>query len=188
MKTKKYKRLALLGANFFAVFGWTLLMPLYALYVSDLGGNAQTAALTWSFYTLLAGALILILGWLEDRLRHKERALLLGYVLQACGTLLLFLANDLTLLWLGYGVYAVGTGFVVPAWKLAFSRVKMAHKEAANWGIFDGGNMLLISAAAAASGLIYGFAGFKGVLGLMVVAHVFSALTGFIIVRHAVKA
>lgn len=186
MKTKKLTRLALLGANFFAVFGWTLLMPLYALYVSDLGGNAQTAALTWSFYTLLAGVLILVLGWVEDRLQHKERALLLGYILQTCGALLLFLANDLTMLWLGYGVYAVGTGFVVPAWKLAFSRIKMAHKEAANWGIFDGGNMLLISAAAAASGIVYGFAGFRGVLGLMVAAHVVSVIIGIRLVIRRV--
>lgn len=184
---KRYRRHALLSANFFSVFGWALLSPLYALYVTEIGGNAQVAALLWSFYTLVGGVLIIGLGWLEDRLIHKERLILLGYVLQTLGALLLFIATDVRLAVAAYGVYAVGTGFVTPVWKQTFSRVEIKGKEATEWGIFHGGNMLLISAAAALSSVIYGYAGFKGILGLMLAAHVFAAILGLRLSQTAPK-
>lgn len=170
------------------MFGWALLSPLYALYVAELGGDAQTAAWAWSFYTLLGGVLIIAFGWVEDRITQKERILCVGYILQMLGTVLLFMANDLNLMIAGYAVYAVGTGFVAPVWKQVFTRVEVRGHEATEWGIFHGGNMLLISGAAAIGGAIYGVAGFKGILALMVVAHVFSAITGLRIVRQAAKA
>lgn len=185
---RRYKRHALLGANFLHVFGWALLSPLYALYVAELGGDAQTAALAWSFYTLVGGVLIMALGWVEDRISQKEKILAIGYCLQMLGTVLLFLANDLNLMIAGYGVYAVGAGFVTPVWKQVFTRVEVRGHEATEWGIFHGGNMLLISAAAAVSSAIYGIAGFKGILGLMVVAHVFGALMGLRLARVAARA
>jgi len=175
---KGHKRRILLGVNFLSVFGWSLLSPLYAIYVTELGGNAQTASLAWAFYTLVGGVLIITLGWIENRLIQKERILAIGYLLQTLGTILLFLATNISLMIAGYAVYAVGTGFVTPVWKHVFTKVAVRSHDTSQWGIFDGGNMLLVSAAAAAGSVIYGLAGFKGILSIMVIAHIITAILG----------
>lgn len=180
---KRYKRRILFASHFWHVFGWALLSPLYALYVTELGGDAKVAALIWSFYTLLCGVMYIALGWVEDRISQKEKILMVGYVLQTLGVGLLFMAGDLTLMIASYAVHAVGNGFVVPVWKQLFSRVEVRGREATEWGIFHGGNAILMSTAAAVSSGIFVIAGFKGILGLMVAAHIVSALIGLRLVK-----
>lgn len=182
---KGYRRHLLLGANFFTVFGWALLSPLYALYVEQLGGNAQVAALSWAFYTLLGGVLVIVLGWWESRISRKELIIALGFILQTLGVGMLYMATDLNTMIAGYGVYAVGTGFVIPVWNHAFTQVEIRSKATAEWGFLNGGNMLLISAAAALSSVLYGFAGFKGILGLMLATHIIGAFLGIKLARAA---
>jgi MFS family permease len=161
----------LLFSNFLNVFGWALLTPLYALYATKLGASPQEVAFTWSFYTLLAGILMIVLGWLEDHLPKKVRLLTIGYVVQTVGVGILFCAANLHWLMAGLGVYAIGTAIVMPVWKLLYARKEHRGKEATGWGIFHGLNTLLISAAAAAGGVIFTAFGFKGILGFMLVAH-----------------
>lgn len=160
------------------------MVPLYALYISSVGGDAQVAALIWAFYTLLSGVLIIGLGWLQGRLKYKSKVILLGYVLQAAGTVALFMANGYSMVIVGLSIYAVGSGFVMPAWKHAFSSVKKGESQTAEWGLFDGGNMLLISAAAAASSALYGLYGFKGIMALMMGSHLLAVVMAFYLARH----
>jgi len=166
----------LLFSNFLNVFGWALLTPLYALYATELGASPQVVTFSWSFYTLLAGVLMIALGWLEDRLPKKGRLLIGGYIIQTLGVSVLFFAPDVRWLMVGLGIYAIGTGIVMPIWKLLYARKEHRGKEATEWGIFHGVNTLLISAAAAVSGVVLTAFGFKGILGLMVVAHALAAL------------
>lgn len=165
----------LLSSNFLSVFGWALLTPLYALYVTQLGASPQTATFIWSFYTLLAGVLMIILGWLEDRIKGKKWVLATGYATQALGIGVLILASDITGVVVGLGVYALGTGIVMPIWKVMYAQNEHKGKEAAGWGFFHGVNTLLISAAAAVSGFLYIAYGFKGILFVMLAAHIVAA-------------
>lgn len=177
--TKRSGIITLLSSNFLNVFGWALLTPLYALYATELGATPQEVTFVWSFYTLLAGILMIVLGWAEDRLPNKPRLLTFGYVVQAVGVGLLFAANNVMGLVIGFGVYAVGTGFVMPIWKLLYSRKEHRGREATEWGVFHGVNALLISGAAALSGLLIVAFSFKGILGLMCAMHVGAAIISF---------
>lgn len=169
--TKKSVVLLLLSSNFLTVFGWALLTPLYALYATKLGATPQAVTFTWSFYTLLAGILMITLGWAEDHIKHKHRLLSLGYAIQSIGVGALFFAGNLEELFIALGIYAIGTGIVMPIWKVMYAKSEHTGKEATEWGFFHGMNTLLISAAAAASGCLYVAFGFKGIIGLMVATH-----------------
>lgn len=171
MSVKNKSIVLLLGANFLNVFGWALLTPLYALYATDLGASPQEVTFMWSFYTLLAGVLMIVLGWVADRLGNKSWLLTLGYLVQTGGVTLLLAASDLQGLAIGLGVYALGTGVVMPVWKLLYSRKSDEGQEGAQWGFFHGMNTLLISGAAALSGVLFALAGFKGILSFMIGAH-----------------
>lgn len=178
----------LLSSNFLSVFGWALLTPLYALYVTQLGASPQTATFIWSFYTLLAGVLMIILGWLEDRIKGKKWVLATGYTAQSLGIGVLVPAPDVRWLVVGLGIYALGTGIVMPIWKVMYARAERKGKEAAGWGFFHGVNTLLISAAAAASGFLYITNGFKGILCVMLVAHLLAVVSVFCIKNPRVVA
>jgi MFS family permease len=180
----RHRRLLLLGTNFISVFGWSLLVPLYALYISSVGGDAQAAALIWAFYTLLSGVLIIGLGWLQGRLKSKSKVILLGYVLQAAGAVTMFMATETTMVVAGLSLYSVGSGFVLPAWKHAFAQVRPGESQTAGWGLFDGGNMLLISAAAAVSSAMFGLYGFKGIMALMATTHIIAVFMAIYLLRR----
>ncbi len=179
MQVKQHRRVALLGANFLSTFGWALMTPLYALYVAYLGGDAQTAAFAWMFFNFLAGILIIVLGWVEDRLAQKAMILSLGYIMETLGVTLMFFATDMTLLLAAFGIYAVGVGLVSPLWKQIFASAEDHGKEAAEWGIFHGGNMLLIALASGITGGIFLLTGFKGMILLMIAAHIMAVLVSF---------
>lgn len=167
--------IALLVSNFFNVFGWALLTPLYALYATELGASPQLVTLSWSFYTLLAGVLMIVLGWAEDHIKGKQFVLTSGYIIELVGLGVLFFATDvLSLLW-GLGIYAVGTGVVMPIWKVLYAKSERKGREAAGWGFFHGINTLLISAAAAVSGFLFVAFGFKGILWAMMAVQFLAA-------------
>ena len=179
MQIKRQRRIALLGANYLSTFGWALMSPLYALYVAQLGGDAQTAAFAWMFFNFLAGILIIVLGWVEDRLEQKAMVLTLGYIMETLGVITLFFATDMTLLLAAFGLYAVGMGLVSPLWKQIFASAEDHGKEAAEWGIFHGGNMLLIALASGITGAIFLATGFRGIILVMIAAHVSAVLVSF---------
>lgn len=177
MKRKRNGRqLLLLVPNFLNVFGWALLTPIYALYATQLGASVQMVTFSWGFYTLLAGTLMIVFGWLEDHSFNKPLLLGIGYLIQTVGTGLLFLAHDLTFLFAGLGCYAVGSGIVMPVWKVIYSRSGQRGREATSWGIFHGMNMLLGSLAATISGALLVLDGFRPILGLMFGAHLVAAV------------
>lgn len=178
---KNLKSSFLLISNFFNVFGWALLTPLYALYATQLGASPQAVTFIWSFYTLLAGALMMLLGWAEDRIKNRSRLLTVGYAIQTVGVGMLFLATNVRMLVIALGIYAVGTGFVMPIWKVMYAQNGPRGREATGWGFFHGMNTLLISVAAAISGFLFVAAGFKGILGLMVIMHGFAGIMSFAI-------
>lgn len=179
MQVKKKRRTALLGSNFLSTFGWALMTPLYALYVAELGGDAQTAAFGWMFFNFLAGVLIIVLGWVEDRLVQKAMVLTLGYVMETLGVITLFFATDMTLVLAAFGLYAVGVGLVSPLWKQVFASAEDRGKEAAEWGIFHGGNMLLIALASGLTGTMFLLTGFRGIILVMIAAHLAAVLVSF---------
>lgn len=166
----------LLVPNFLNVFGWALLTPIYALYTTQLGASVQMVTFSWGFYTLLAGTLMIVFGWLEDRSYNKPALLGIGYLIQTVGTALLFMAHDLTFLFAGLGSYAVGSGIVMPVWKVIYSKAEKKGKEATGWGIFHGMNMLLASLAATVSGALLVLDGFRAIIGLMVITHFVAAV------------
>jgi MFS family permease len=84
----------------------------------------------------------------------------LGYFWLAIGALMFLLVKSPTSLYLVQAFNAIGTGLLLPAWKATYSHYQDKGKEASEWSLFDGGNMLCTAAAALAGGYIvklYGF-------------------------------
>jgi hypothetical protein len=57
-------------------------------------------------------------------------------------------------------INAVANGILLPAWKSVYSKSQDKGKEAQEWSLFDGGNLILVSFAAFTGGYLVTKVGF----------------------------
>jgi MFS family permease len=73
----------------------------------------------------------------------------------------LFLTNDITMLFISFGISGVGLGIAAPGKLVLFSTHLDKNRESLEWGIHDAMVFFCMSLAAAAGGLIAANYGFK---------------------------
>jgi hypothetical protein len=59
-------------------------------------------------------------------------------------------------------------GIMTPATKATYSRAQVKGKEAGGWGMFDGGNYILMAIAAFSGGLLFKAGGFQAIFIAMI--------------------
>jgi MFS family permease len=153
-KQKEAKLWFLLINNYFVVFAWGLFAPLFALVVLEKGGDAQTVGFTWGIYTLISGLLMIIFGKLEDHDGRFKLSLLLGNVVLIGASAYYLFVETIPQIIIAQIIFAIGFGLYMPALKALFSRLSIRGKEASEWAMMDGGNMLIMSLASILGGVI----------------------------------
>ena len=173
-KNKNNLKLLLL-ASYANNLGWGVYAPLYAIFVLKLGGTTFDASILWGSYALLAGSLMMIFGKLENSKRYNPALMLVvGYGLFiAIAVGFLFVKNIHQF----YGLQmllAVAMGIMTPAARTSYARAERKGKEAGQWGLFDGGNYMLIAVASFSGGLLYKAWGFHGLFVAMLFIQIFA--------------
>jgi MFS family permease len=161
------QRRFLLFSNYLNLFGFSLFAPLYALFATGVGAKPQLVGLSYAVNTLASAIMILTLGRLEDRVRNKRTLVVVGYFWLAAGAFSFLLVHTVSQLFVVQIFNAIGTGILAPAWKAAFSHSQQKGREASQWSLYDGGNLLATSAGAAVSGIVLATAGFRATFALM---------------------
>jgi MFS family permease len=82
-------------SNSMFVFATALLGPLYAVYLEGISQGVLAVSLTWSVFLCSSVLFTLILSRIGDRLGHKRRLLMAGFLLRAIGWGLLIFATSL---------------------------------------------------------------------------------------------
>lgn len=168
----------LLLSNYLNFFGSGLFIPLYALFVQQMGGNVFHAGASFGTYTLTAGLVTFIFGKLEDKILDKRKMLCLGYFFVAIGAASYLFITELWHIYLVQVLNAVAFGIFNPAWKTLYANDEDIGKQAQEWALVDGGDMILISIAAVLGGFLVNWYGFRMLFLLMtfvqVVAFLFS--------------
>ena len=168
-KNKNKSLKLLLLASYANNLGWGIYAPLYALYVLEIGGTNFDVSLLWSMYALTAGLLMMLFGRLENRKDYNPITMLVvGYglfILVAIGFLFVKEIHHFYLLQL---TLALAMGIMTPASKATYSRAQTKGKEAGGWGMFDGGNYILMSIAAFSGGLLFKVGGFDAIFITMI--------------------
>lgn len=166
----------LLWSNYLSNFGYSLFFPLYAVFASQINANIFVIASSWAVYTITAGIMILLFGRVEDRIKNKPLMVFAGYLLLACGALgFLFIQNTVQLFMVQV-FNAIGVGIVNPVWKTLYAKSEDRGKEAREWSMFDGGNMLFIGVGTLIGGYLVKLYGFSVVFILMFIIELFAAI------------
>ncbi len=157
----------LLLSNYLNFFGSGLFIPLYALFVQQIGGNVFHAGASFGTYTLTAGVVTFIFGKLEDRILDKRKMFCLGYFLVALGAASYLFITELWHVYVVQFLNAIAYGIFNPAWKTLYATDEDIGREAEEWALVDGGDMILISIAAVLGGFLVNWYGFRSLFFLM---------------------
>jgi MFS family permease len=190
--SKKYnihisKVILALVANYASAFAWGLFAPLFAIIVLDRGGTASEVGFLWGAYTLMTGTLMLVFGRIEDSKHAAKKMLLLGTLFQVLACFLLIVMNGKEGLIVAQFCFGIGFGMGVPALRVIYGSMLKKGKMATEWGLMDGGNMLVMSLAAVIGGYVYQYEAANTLYILMLVSYSLSALLFFILVKSIKK-
>lgn len=137
----------LLLEAFFMLSG-SLLTPIYAIFVQNVGGDILDAGIASFAFMVSTGTLVFFLSRLENKFKHQERLYLLGYVLSAIGyTFYLFVTNKFELfavqvfLGISYALY-------LPVRDALYTRFLDKGKEALEWGEWETEDFVIPAIAA----------------------------------------
>ena len=177
----------LLISNYVNLFGFALFSPLYALFALDIGAGAFQTGIAYGLYVGLAGVLIIVLGKLEDGSKHKRKLVVFGYFWLAFASLLFLLVKSPVSLYVVQAINAIGQGILIPAWKATYSHYEDKGKEASEWSLFDGGNLIFTAIAAVIGGYLVKLYGFHIIFILMFAIQLSAAILSIWLIKIARK-
>lgn len=161
--------------------GWAnlalgMIGPIYAIFVEDIGGDILDASWAYSTYMITAGVVMYLLSKWEDRIKHKEKFIIVGYSLTSVGCLLYFFVfNQLTLL-ITQAVLGLSMAILSPAFDAIYSHYVKAKEEASNWGLWEAMGYVVTAIAAIIGGYIADIFGFKTLFIVMFIISLFGVM------------
>ncbi len=151
----------LLAVDFFMLLGISMITPIYAFFVEQIGGDILAASGSWAVFAFTSGILMYLIGKWEDKKKHYAKMLFAAYMLRTFTFLgYLFVQNTLHL----FGVQIMlGLSFAVssPSYDALYSKYLDKGKYATEWGLWEGMNMVVTALAALIGGAIATYFGFK---------------------------
>ena len=131
-----------------------MLATVYALYAVKIGATPLQIGISLGLYNLAAGLLVIVIGRFEDGSKRQGTMVVTGYAITILAVILFLFVTKPTQLYFVQIINAVGLGLYMPAWKSIYSRNELHGHEASQWGVFDGGNMIIMALAALTAGYL----------------------------------
>ncbi len=153
MKLSKIQ-ITLLFASGLWFFGEGLLGPLFAVFSQKIGGDILDITWAWALYLILSGTLYIVFGRLLRDSKHKEKAMILGYIINTiCTFCYILIKTNSELLFLQVG-FSVAEAISTPIWDSIFSNELELKDDSFLWGIAGGHSHIISGIAIAIGGLI----------------------------------
>lgn len=124
----------LILTNALILLASSMLGPIYAIFVEEIGGDLLDASLTFAIFSLVSGVTVYISGKYTDKVKREELILVLGYILMGIGFLLYTTVGSVLSLFLVQVVIGLGGAIYSPAFDALYSKHLDEHKEGVEWG------------------------------------------------------
>jgi MFS family permease len=153
---------ALFTANALFVFAGNLLVPLYALFIDDIGGGLQLAGMLYSVQFITATVVGLFVMRIQDRSRLDLNLLRMSHFGRATVWLVLSFIPSVPVLLLAQIVTGALEAFGTPAFEALVSEHLDKRKHLGEWGAWEMMKSIGISIASVSSGFLATEYGFEG--------------------------
>ncbi len=175
-------RLLLFSASMSSLAGG-LLLPIYAIFVEEIGGDILTAGTAYSIYAIAAGILTLFISRMEDISKHKENMIIAGYALGCIAFAgYLFVSKP----WHLFGVemlFGLSNAIWYPAYDSFYSKNVDRKKSATQWGFYEAMAYLTLGVGSFVGAAIADRFGFRSLLIIMLWVSVAGLLSSILLLK-----
>ena len=131
-----------------------LLAPIYAIYITEIGGTLLEAGATIGIYAILRGILFIGVGRIKERAISRKAMIGGGYVVFAIGYSLYIFAKEPLHIFAIQALLAIGEVIVTPSWSAVIATSLEQGKERRIYADFYGYRSLFEGLAAFAGGYV----------------------------------
>lgn len=150
----------LLATNALILLSGAMLGPIYAIFVTRVGGDLMDASIAGFIFAVSAGLITLLSGKFSDKVRHSDMIIVAGYTLIGTGFLLYLFADSIYSLFAIQALIGLGEAVYSPAFDKLYSQHLDSGKYGSEWGTWESMNYFTAAFGALVGGLLvteYGF-------------------------------
>lgn len=182
MKLYNFQKLLIMSYGI-STFSEGVLMPIYAIFVQDIGGDILEASGAISIFLFVSGLTTILIHRSDWSQRHRIKLMVYGWLLWVIGIGgYFFIFNIYTLFGIQI-VVALGNAIANPAFDAELDDNINKKNKSYSWGIFEGIQDIANSIAAILGGIIASFFGFRVLIAFMFI----TAVISFFIILYYVK-
>lgn len=160
---------------FFTLAG-SMIIPIYAIFVKEIGGDILSAGKAYAIFALAAGLLTFMTSRWENHIKHIEKVIVLGYLLGMLGYLgHLFVKTPLHL-FLVQILLGFSAAILNPAYDMLHSKYLEKDRKSYHWGIWEAENLIAAAVASLTGAYVVKLYGFKTLLTIMFLFSLFAFL------------
>ena len=173
----------LITADAFGTFALGMIGPIYAIFVGKIGGDILDVGWAYFVFTFTSGIVLYAISRWENLVVHKERLVVVGYLINALGCLLYFFADSQITLLLVQIVLGIGVAVVSPAFDAIYSHFVNAKSEASDWGAWEAMGYFVAAVGAVLGSFVVDRYGFNTLFLVMSVAAFIGAGASFLLFK-----
>lgn len=175
----------LIAADAFATLALGMIGPIYAIFVENIGGDILDVGWAYFVFTFTSGAVLYLISTWENKIKHKEKLVVLGYLINALGCFLYFFVDTQMALLVVQVVLGIGVAVVSPAFDSIYSHFVTSEKEASDWGAWEAMGYFVAAIGAVAGSMIANTFGFGALFLVMSAAALVGAGISFLLFRRS---
>lgn len=127
----------LLSTNALVLIASAMFIPIYALFVDDIGGDIFDVGYTAAVFAVAAGLMTLISGNITDRVKRKELLVVIGYMTVGIGFVSYMFVETLTSLIIVQALVGFGLAFYAPAFDVLYTNNLREKKSGIQWAAWE---------------------------------------------------
>jgi hypothetical protein len=166
----------LIFSNSIFCFGEGLFLPVYAIFITQIGGGLELAGVLYGVKFITTTLVVLLLTRIKDRINLNENLLELNYLIR--GTGIIFFPN-ISYMFIAQMMIGTSEALGSPAFNSLMSEHLDKQKHITDWGYSTLLTGLTVSLASVLSGYIVTLWGFPVLFGLMA----FFGFSSFMLLR-----
>ena len=137
-----------------------MLGPLLAVFTERIGGDILDISWAWATYLIVTGVMYILVGKVIDGKKYKDKAMVLGYTLNAIFTFgYLFVSSPIQLFIVQAGL-GISAALATPTWNALYSKYGNKKHDTYEWGLAGGEASIITGISVVIGGIIISYASF----------------------------